>query len=92
MESGRRAAAVNELLRQIGLSDGAETRWWNYTGYSELGDRTPTQAWLIGDHEAVEKLVARWYEDSVAVAKRYRSDPELMADLRRRSSALSRSE
>ena len=84
MESNRRAAAVNELLCQIGLSEGAETRWWNHDGYAELGDRTPTQAWLDGDHQAVEALVRKWYEDSEAAARRYRDDPALMAELQRR--------
>jgi hypothetical protein len=88
MESNRRAAAINELLRHIGLSDGAETRWWNLTRYAELGDRTPTQAWLADDHQGVEKLVAQWYADSEAVARRYRDDPDLMASLRERSAAL----
>ena len=72
LEGNRRAAAVNELLRHIGLSDGAETRWWNLTRYAELGDRTPTQAWLASE----------------AVARRYRDDPDLMASLRERSAAL----
>jgi hypothetical protein len=88
MESNRRAAAVNELLRQIGISDGAETRWWNLARYTELGNRTPTQAWLAGDHQGVEKLVLGWYEDIEAVVKRYQDDPDLMADLRQRSAAL----
>jgi hypothetical protein len=90
MESNRRAAAVSELLRQIGLSEGAESRWWNLTNYPELGGRTPTQAWLSGDHEGVERLVAKWYEDSEAVAQRYRDNPDLMASLRARSAALRR--
>src|ERR1035441_8728517 len=88
LEGNRRAAALNELLRHVGLADGAETRWWNLTRYAELGDRTPTQAWLAGDHLGVEKLVAQWYADSEPLPRRSRHAPDLMASLRERSAAL----
>jgi hypothetical protein len=44
IEASRRAAALNELLRQIADSTGAVTEWWNLSRYEQLGDRTPTQA------------------------------------------------
>jgi len=88
MEANRRAAAVNELLRQIEHSTGAVTEWWNHAQYEQLGDRTPTQAWLAGDHEAVEQLVAHWYAISEAAAEHRRNDPGFMAMLREKSAAL----
>jgi hypothetical protein len=64
------------------------TEWWNLSRYEQLGNRTPTQAWLAGDHELVEKLVMDWYAASEAVAERRRSDLEFMAMLREESAAL----
>jgi hypothetical protein len=87
-EINRRAAAVNELLRQIGLSNGADTEWWNCRAYDELGGLTPTQAWLMGDHEAVEKLIADWYAVSELSAERFRNDPDFMDSLRQKSAAI----
>jgi hypothetical protein len=87
MEANRRAAAVNVLLRQIAHPSGVLTEWWNRTRYEQLGDRTPTQAWLAGDHEAVEQLVADWYTASEAAADRRRNDPEFMVVLRQKSAA-----
>ena len=88
MEVNRRAAAVNELLRQIAHPSGALTEWWNHTRYERLGERTPTQAWLAGNHELVEKLVMDWYAASEAAADRRRNDPEFMAMLREKGAAL----
>jgi hypothetical protein len=87
-ESRRRAAAVTDLLEQI--QTGNPTDWWNLTTYRELGDRTPTRAWLDGDHEAVEALIASWYEASERAAERHRNDPEFMAMLRQRRADISR--
>lgn len=84
MEANRRAAAVNELLGRIGLSTGNATEWWNFTAYPELGGRTPTQAWLAGDHDAVEKLVWNWFEHSRVAAERADQDPEATARVERR--------
>jgi len=83
-ESLRRASAVNELLRQIGLSSGGATDWWNFAAYKDLGNRTPTQAWLAGDEDAVRALVDKWYADTVATGKRLRSDPAFSAKVRTR--------
>ena len=77
-----------ELLSQIGLSNGAETEWWNYRAYAELGGLTPTEAWLRGDHEAVKKLIADWYDATERSAKRFRTDPEFMDSLRQKSAAI----
>jgi hypothetical protein len=81
-ESQRKAAAINYLLGQIGLSNGRETEWWNHQSYPELGDRTPTQAWLAGDEEGVRKLVDKWYAETRAAVDHHRSDPEFMAKIR----------
>src|SRR5580704_4560866 len=91
IELNRRAAALNEILGRIGLSDvaGHTTEWWNLVGYRELGGRTPTQAWLAGDHEAVESLVLSWFDRSEQAAERARGDEAFlrMLDGRRRALA-----
>jgi len=83
-ESQRQAAALNHLLGEIGLTTPEQTRWWNLVAYPELGDRTPTQAWLAGDIEGVTALVKSWYAASEAAAVRAVSDPEFLAMLRKR--------
>jgi hypothetical protein len=87
-ESQRKAAAINYLLGQIGLSKGRETEWWNHRSYPELGNRTPTQAWLAGDEDGVRKLVDTWYGETQSSIDQHRSDPEFMAMLRRKAKAL----
>ena len=89
VELGRRAAAVNEILSKIEQSSGEQSEWWNRFAYEELGNRTPTQAWLAGDHEAVERLVLNWYERSEAAADRVRNDPAFLRMLEERRRALS---
>ena len=84
-ESQRKAAAINYLLGQIGLSNGRETEWWNHQSYPELGNRTPTQAWLAGDEEGVRQLVDKWYADTQEGIDQHRRDPEFMAMLRRKA-------
>ena len=86
-ESQRKAAAVNYLLDQIGLSEGRGTEWWNHQTYSELGDRTPTQAWLAGDEEGVRRLVGDWYRATQSALDDHRRDPIFMAMLRDRIDA-----
>lgn len=88
VESARRAAGINNLLENIGLSQGEVTEWWNHRSYRELGDRTPTQAWLAGDEQAVRALIDRWYEESESATEQRRQDPEFMAMLRRKAHAL----
>jgi hypothetical protein len=87
-ESQRKAAAINYLLGQIGLSNGRTTEWWNHRSYPELSGRTPTQAWLDGDEEGVRKLVDKWYADSQSAIDQHRKDPEFMAMLRRKTETL----
>ena len=87
-ESRRKAAAINYLLGQIGLSDGRTPEWWNHQTYPELGGRTPTQAWLDGDEEGVRGLVDKWYADSQSGIDQRRRDPEFMAMLRRKAETL----
>ena len=83
-ELNRRAAAINDLLRSIGDSDGSETEWWYHRTYEELGGLTPTQAWLRGDHEAVEPLVASWYAAAERAVGQYGNDPAFMEMLRQK--------
>ena len=87
-ESQRKAAAINYLLGQIGLSNGEESEWWNHRSYSELGDRTPTQAWLAGDEEDVRKLIDHWYEESQEAVDRHLGDPEFMMAIRHKMQTL----
>jgi hypothetical protein len=87
-ESQRRAAALNVLLGQIGLSEGKETEWWNFHAYDELGGRTPTQAWLAGDEKAVEQLVRNWYAETERVLEERRRDQNFMAMLGGKIAAL----
>jgi hypothetical protein len=86
-ESRRRAAALEGILLTIANAPDDQSDWWNMTRYPELGDRTPTRAWLDGDHELVEKLVASWYAASEVATERHRNDPEFMEMIRTRSSA-----
>ena len=74
--------------RQLEESNGSETEWWNRRVYEELGGLTPTQAWLRGDHDAVESLVASWYAATERAAERRRNDPEFIEMLKRRGEAI----
>jgi hypothetical protein len=61
LERQRRAAALNHLLGEIGLSrpdDGP--KWWNLVQHLALGKRTATQVWLAGETEAGRDLGERW--------------------------------
>jgi hypothetical protein len=87
-EATRRAAAENELLAQIASSGGSDTEWWNYRTYDELGGLTPSQAWLRGDHDAVAKVIAAWYDATERSAERFRNDPVFMDSLRQKSAAI----
>ncbi|MDA8357299.1 MAG: hypothetical protein M0Z95_13645 [Actinomycetota bacterium] len=87
-ELNRRAAAVNEILGRIGLSSRDATEWWNFSAYEELGGRTATQAWLAGDHHAVERLVLSWYERSETAARRARGDEAFLRMLSERRRAI----
>ena len=87
-ESQRKAAAVNYLLGQIGLSNGRETEWWNHHRYAELGDRTPTQTWLAGDEDAVRALVDKWYAETQAAIDEHSRDPHFLSMIRQKADAL----
>lgn len=85
----RQAAATNRLLGEIGLGTPGHSAWWNVV-VAELCGRTPTQAWLAGDQDAVRSLVAEWYEASAEGQRRVAQDPALMLSLRRRVADLDR--
>lgn len=89
-ESRRKAAATDELIGLIGLARGGRAHWWNLVAYRELGDRTPTQAWLAGDEGAVRELVERWYRASVRARDRVLADPDAVSALRARIEDLDR--
>jgi hypothetical protein len=87
-ERDGRAAAVNDLLQRIAESNGSKAEWWNHRAYEELAGLTPTQAWLHGDHDGVERLITSWYEATEREAKRRRSDPDFIGMLKRKSEEL----
>jgi hypothetical protein len=83
-DAGRRAAALNHLLGQIGLSKDEQTEWWNLVVHADLGGRTATQAWLAGDIQGVTSLVERWYAASTDAAARAATIPAFVAQMRQR--------
>jgi hypothetical protein len=89
IELERRAAATEALLNRIGTSTGGDGEWWNYSACAELGDRTPTEAWLAGDQGAVRRLIEIWYERTDHRVEQVRTDPAFLAMIeeRRRSIA-----
>jgi hypothetical protein len=92
-ELARRADLVSELLDRIEVSsgDGSATEWWNLSTYEELGGRTPTQAWVLGEHQAVERVVLSWFERSEQVAQRMREDHAFLRMIEERRRALATS-
>jgi hypothetical protein len=81
-----REQARADLIEQI--AKGTPHDWFNMSTSQLLGDRTPTEAWQAGDHEAVERLIDQWYAEAEAHAERRRNDPKFMAMIKRRSEEL----
>jgi hypothetical protein len=81
-----REQARADLIEQI--AKGTPHDWFNMSTSQLLGDRTPTEAWQAGDHEAVERMIDQWYTDAEAGAERRRNDPKFMAMIERRREAL----
>lgn len=90
-ESQKQAAAFQLLLAEIGSSS-ARGGPWNRVIYAELDDRTPTQAWLAGDHDRVRQLASGWYGASEAARQKATNDPATMALLRHQLRMLDESE
>ena len=82
-DAQRQAAAFEHLLGEIGLSP-ERGEPWNLATFEQLSDRTPTQAWLAGDHDGVRALVRDWYVASEAAGRKAASDPTTMTMLRLR--------
>ena len=89
IEQARRQAAIDELVNRIANSSGDSDEWWNASTHEELGGRTPTEAWLAGDHDGVMRVIAGWYKQSDERAEQIRNDPAMleMIEDRRRSVA-----
>lgn len=87
-EAQRQRAALYHLLGEIGLTKPGEYRWFNSSTHPELGGRTPTEAWLAGNHEGVKSLVLSWSEATTRARHRVVEDPERMAFMRRRLAEL----
>jgi hypothetical protein len=51
------AQSLNDRLLQRGKTREGVNVWWNLTIQPALGGRTPLQAWIAGDREAVLDLV-----------------------------------
>lgn len=89
IEQARRQAAIDELVNRIATSSGDSDEWWNASTHEELGGRTPTEAWLAGDHDGVMRMIAGWYQKSDERAEQILNDPAMlkMIEARRRSIA-----
>jgi hypothetical protein len=88
-EDARRVAAgINEILKALGRRPEDIDGWWNSTPFSELGNRTPTQAWLAGDYEAVRDLIESLQARSLAGAHRAMADPAMKMALRKQLAKL----
>jgi hypothetical protein len=83
-ELSYRAAAIEDLRERIATSTHAEGEWWNSSTYEESAGRTPTEAWLAGDHGAVVRLVDIWYERSERRSEEIRNDPAFLEMLEER--------
>jgi hypothetical protein len=77
------AEALADILDRI--ANGSPADWFNAVVYDQLGDRTPTEAWRAGEHEAVAHLVDGWYLATDSVVEEARRDPRMMAILEARS-------
>lgn len=77
-----REQARADLVEQI--AKGTPHDWFNMSTSELLGNRTPTEAWRAGDHEAVERMIDQWYATAEASAERHRNDPTLMTMIDRR--------
>jgi hypothetical protein len=81
-----REQAWADLIERI--ANGRPNDWFNMSTSELLGNRTPTEAWQAGDHQAVERMIDKWYADAEASAERHRNDPTFMAMLERRREEL----
>ena len=77
-EQARRQAATDELVNRIASSSGDSDEWWNARTHEELGGRTPTDAWLAGDHDGVMRVIAGWYQQTDERAEQIRNDPAML--------------
>ena len=87
-ESGRIAAAINDLLIRYGYPAERVDTWWNDSAYEALGGRTPTRAWLSGDYRLVWNLLRSAYAASEDAAKRRATDASHAAMIERRIAEL----
>ena len=86
IEQARRQAAIDELVDRIATSSGDSDEWWNAKTHEELAGRTPTEAWLAGDHDGVMRVIAGWYQQTDERTEQIRNDPamlEMIEDCRR---------
>jgi len=88
-EDARRVAAgINEILKALGRQPEDIDGWWNSTSFAELGNRTPTRAWLAGDYEAVRDLIESLQARSLAGAHQAMADPATHRMLRKQLAKL----
>lgn len=66
--ANREAAKINLALKKVGYSDAMITKWWNHSGYKELGGRSPTDAWNREEFDSVKALVEHLVSERFATA------------------------
>jgi hypothetical protein len=79
MWSDREATKINVALAKAGLSEAAQTEWWNHAGYAELDGMTPTRAWHQERYAEVQALVERVLSE--ALAAEVASNPTILSRL-----------
>lgn len=89
-ELAQAARGINAVLADLGYPEQKLNDWWNLVAWPELGDKTPTRAWLDGNTGGVERLVRSIHERNANAARRTADDPQLMDSLRKRRAVLSR--
>jgi len=52
-EAQKEARRLSNRLKELGFSSVEVTKWWHHTNISDLGSRTPREAWLAGDYADV---------------------------------------
>ena len=81
-ESQRVAAGINQILKDAGYPEGQLGDWWNLIAFKELGGRTPTRAWLDGDHDDVRRLIEHWYAETIKAAAKQSDDESFITFVR----------
>jgi hypothetical protein len=82
--------AIHTSLVEHGYPVDGVADWWTDFAYTELGHRTPLEAWMAGEYRAVWSMVEAGYSASEMSARDTANDPEQMAELRATVAELNR--